>query len=300
METAYDHRLILGPHSPMSVPLQRLLSGNPGMLAEVRTELPQVKLHRNVMAKTLALPIETLAQPRIQQAYIDAVRTQETTRCLIYNYDAFLGSRENALRTGILYRALETKIAPLRQLTLGHQVTVFLCLQHMTQFFERELIRNPHMRHLTETYPEGTDFSWVHFVQRLQEVWPEALVVVLDADTLPQNWAAVAALVTGHPDAHKFHRLLQFPLACLAEEGHAPCREALRRTPPGSVPEWTALMSQVFAEYGTHVPILRKVIASPWSAEQVAHSKERFASDMETLRGMENVALLDDVEWDVQ
>lgn len=300
MATRYDHRLILGPHCPMSLPLQRLLANNRDALEEVRTEAPKVKLHRQIMAKTLALPTETLAKPQVKQAYVDAVRTQATTRCLIYNYHAFFGSRKNALKAGSLYPSLENKIPPLRQLTDGHQVTVFLCLQHMTQFIELELSHSPHLQHVTETYPKGLDFSWVHFVHRMKTIWPEALVVIIDADKLAQNWAAAAALVTGHPKAHRFQRITRFPLSQLAEDGRGPCRKALKASPPASIPEWTEVMSNFFDTYGPHVPIIRRIIASPWTEDQVAHSKARFTADLDALKAVENVALIDDVVWETE
>lgn len=161
MVTTYDYRLVLGPHSPMSVPLQRLLASNRKALHGVGTEFPQVKAHRDIMTRTLGLLKDGLAEDIAHKNYVETVLENKDTSCIIYNYDAFFSSRESAFRSGSLYPRMEKKLAPLKRLTEGQQVTVFLCLQHFTQFVEVELTRSPH---LIGSYSHSVDFSWVAFV----------------------------------------------------------------------------------------------------------------------------------------
>lgn len=295
MATSYDHRFILGPHSPMSVPLQRLLGVNRDALREVGTEFPKAKRHREVLEQTLGLAAEDLADASVHRAYINSVLEHADTKCVIYSYDAFLGSRKNAIKAGFFYPSLEAKIAPLRQLTQGHQATLFLCLQHFTQFVEMELIRSPHLRHIVDNYPKNLDLSWVHFVHRMREAWPEAFIVIIDADELATNWASIAALMTGHAQAQAFNNIEKFPLGRLAEDGRKPYLKAFEATPPESVAEWTERTSQFFAEYGRHVPVIRKVIASPWAPEQVQHSKMKFKADLTNFAAIDNVVLASDL-----
>lgn len=300
MAKTYDYRLVLGPHSPMSMPLQRLLASNRTALHGVGTEFPQVKAHRDVMTRTLGLLKDGLAEDIAHQNYVETVLESEDTSCIIYAYDAFFSSRESAFRSGSLYPRMEKKLAPLRRLTDGQQVTVFLCLQHFTQFVEVELIRNPHLPHLVGSFPHNVDFSWVDFILRMKEAWPEALLVIVGADDLAVNWAKTVALITGHLDTHNFVNIEEFPLSSLAADGRAPYLEALSASPPSTVPSWTEVTSRFFAEYGHHVPIVRKVVVSPWSDAQIEHSKQKYDADLANLKGLDNVIMASDVVWDDQ
>ncbi|WP_299777494.1 hypothetical protein [uncultured Roseobacter sp.] len=297
MVTTYDYRMVLGPHSPVPMPLQRLLAANRTLLHDVGTEFPKVQMHRKTMANTLGLLTDGMPDQTAHENYLKMVLEHKDSGCIVYSYGAFLSSRKNALRAGVLYPSLEKKIAPLRRLTDGQRVTVFLCLQHFTQFIELELKRSPHLRHLVDSYPHSLDFSWVHFVCRMRAAWPEALFVILDAENLAVNWAATVALITGHPDTHTFKNIEEFPVSCLAENGRASYLQALKASPPQTVPEWTAITSRFFSEYGSHVPIIRKVIASPWSSNQIEHSKQKYEADLVNLRALDNVIMSSDVEW---
>lgn len=298
MTEIYDHRLVLGPHSPLSLPLEKLLGSNADRLREVRAEFPKVRLHRDTLTSSLSLPVEELSDPLTHQAYVSRVTTDPKTSCLIYTYGAFFGGRETALAAGHLYPRLEGKIAPFRQMTTGHQVTIFVCIQDFAQFAEAELIRSPHFKHLTETYPDGMDFSWVHFIYRMREAWPEAFIVIIPADTLAANWAGVAALITGHPSTYNFKNIVRFPVSSLAEDGRAPYLKSFRSEPPTSLSEWVSRTTAFFDEYGADVPIIRKVIASPWSEAQAAHSRERFATNLEALKSIDNVLVAQELDWD--
>ncbi len=282
----------------MSVPLQSLLASNRKALRSVGTEFPQVKMHRSVMSRTLGLLKDGLTENVAHDNYLKTVLENKDTGCIIYNFDAFFSSREKAFRSGSLYPRMEKKLAPLRRLTDGQQVTIFLCLQHFTQFVEVELVRNPHLPHLVASFPHKLAFSWVDFVRRMKEAWPEALLVIVDADDLAVNWAKTVALITGHPETHTFDAIEKFPLSCLAEDGRDPYRDALANSPPPTVPSWTAVTSRFFADYGQHVPIVRKVVVSPWSDAQIAQSKQKYEADLADLKTLGNVVMARDVAWD--
>ncbi|WP_299405893.1 hypothetical protein [uncultured Roseobacter sp.] len=300
MVGAYSHSFILGPHTPLSLPLQRLLARNPDRLLEVGAEFPAAKMHREVLSSILKSPAHELATPAAYQSYVDTVLEYDETERVVYNYDAFIGSRKNALMDGFFYPSMETKIALLRQLTLGQEIALFLCIRHYTAFLEVELQNNELFGELVTSYPDQIDFSWTHFIWRLQKAWPEALLVILDADTLPQNWAPVVSLITGHPETHLFQNIGKYPASCLADAGRRPYLKSMKSKAPGSITEWTDRTSAFFQEFGTQDAILRKVIASPWKPDQVQHSKEKYDADMVALRSLENVVLARDLNWEAQ
>ncbi len=60
------------------------------------------------------------------------------------------------------------------------------------------------------------------------------------------------------------------------------------------------MTSKVFSKYGKHVPIVERVVASPWSPEQVQNSKNKFKIDMKNCRSIQNVFLAQDLDFAAQ
>lgn len=286
----------MGPHGPLSVPLQQLLANNPQPLSQVRAEFPPVKLHRQVLGELLKRPIDEIAEPRTHQEYVDAVTSDPATRTLIYSYDAFFGSRNNALTEEAVYPSMEAKIYPLRVLTANHKATVFLCLQHYTQFIDAEVADHVPLHELTQSYPDYTGFSWMRFVWRLREIWPEALIVIINADELATNWAVIAALVSGQPAPQHLDGIEAYPMSCLAEPGRAAYAQALQTSPPQTIARWVALTSQVFAEFGPCQQINQRGADSAWTKQQIQHSKAAFDENLAALRNLDRVVLAGDFD----
>ncbi len=219
MSIAYDYRFLLGPHSEISLPLQRLLTQNSKRLHEVGSEFPPVKLHRETMNKMLKRTVLELASPSAHNEYLTSILEKTETECIIYTYDAFIGSRKNALVDGVLYPSLEKKIYPLRQLTQGHNVTLVLPLQHVVQFIDKELKNVPGLRKKLSSNPGDFSFSWLTFVWRIREAWPEARIVLWDVDEVAYNWPGFVALLTGYSNTLKFSGIENYTASCLAEKG---------------------------------------------------------------------------------
>lgn len=299
MDDKYDYRLVLGPHTSLSPPLQRLLARNAEMLRQVNAEFPGVKKHRDVLSGFLERPLNQMDSAKTHQSYVDTIRAQHDTRRIIYNYDAFIGSRANALSNGYFYPSLEAKLGPFRQLTHGHTVTIFLCLTHFANFVVTELKNSKQFREWVSGYPAAFDFSWIEFIERIQRVWPEAGIVLLNADKLAENWPLTVSLITGHENPQQFRGIENFPASRLTEAGHINYLKSLKESPPETAVDLAQRTSKFFAEYDSYDEILSKVITSPWSEDQLEHSKHTFDADILSIATMRNVELSHDLDWDV-
>jgi len=254
-------------------------------------------MHREAMNKMLKRNVLELASPTAHDEYVESVLKKTETECIVYTYDAFLGSRKNALVDGVLYPSLEKKIYPIRQLTQGHDVTLFLPLQHVAQFIEKELKYVPNLR--KELYSKSGDFSfsWLTFVWRIREAWPEAKIVIWNVDEIAINWPGFVALLTGYPNSLSFSGLENYTVSCLAEEGRNAFLSSLKSNPPANIPEWIDITSKHFSKYGKYVPVVERVVASPWSPEQVQHSRKKFAIDMKNCRSIQDVFLAHELDF---
>lgn len=296
----YSHRFYLGPHSPLSVPLSKVLKRNADRLAEIETECPPSGFHRNALSKILNLPAAKLSDRNTHEMYVDFMLNKDNTRTLIYNYDAFLGSRKSALKNVDVYPSLEEKVAPLRLLTKAHRATVFLCLQSYTDLIEQELTGAPKLQRSLAANRENLKFSWVPFVSRLQSVWPEVEVVVIEANQLAVQWAAVVALVTGHPQSHLFKGINEFPVMKIEEFGQDPLQKAFAENPPETVGDWIKLSSHFFSEFGYQDPHEDRDYDPVWTLEQSQHAMRQFAADIEALRRMKGVQIASDLMKDFE
>lgn len=300
MPASYDHRFLLGPHSPMNMPMQKLLIRNRDRLEEVAAEFPDTEMHRTILGHILKLPIDELSDPAAHHNYVENVLTNSSTRIVIYSYDAFFGSRKSVLSEDFVYPSLEKKIRPLRHLMTGQKSTVFLCLQHYTQFVETELKDAVSFQHLVQSFDEDNDFSWMPFVSRLRRAWPEALIVVVDETDLATHWAVVAALVCGHPKVQDFKNISRYAKYRLATEGRKPYRAALKESPPKTIAEWVSTTTRIFQEFGNYEPIVKRVVTSPWSPEQIELSIANLAADLDALKKLENVVLASDYNLEME
>lgn len=291
----YNHRFYIGPHSPLSVPMGRVIKRNADQLLEVETECPPSGQHREILSNILKLPEQKLTDWNTHQIYVDFVLSKDTTRDLIYNYDAFLGSRKNAFNADTVYPSMEQKIGPLRLFTMAHKVTVFLCLQNYTDLIESELKGLPKLQAKIASNPANPQFSWQPFVSRLQSTWPEAQVVIIDASQLAMHWAAIVALFTGHPKAHFFKGINDFSLAGIDEFGRKPFEEALLASPPKSIGDWLKISSKVFSQYGHYEPEVDTDGGNVWTLEQLQYSRRCFAADITALRKSKSVLIANDL-----
>lgn len=291
MQDAYNFSIHLGPHSPLSLPLQRLLTKNASMLHSIEAEYPAPKMHREVLSQLLRLPYKTLAEEAVHEDYRTSVLEHDNTRSVLFNFDAFLGSRKNAIVKGEAYPSLEKKVGPIRHLTLHHNVSLFVCLKSFAAFVEDELKDNPDKQQKLASNPGCLNFSWVPLIQRLREAWPEALIVILDAEDLPVHWAANVALFSGHPRPYEFKGIENYVLSCLSENGRKHLSATLRKTPATSIAHWTAMVSKFFEHYGRHEPLLKKLVAGLWTPEQHEFSLEALQEDFYEMEKIENLAM---------
>lgn len=294
----YSHRFYLGPHSPLSVPLSKVMKRNADRLHEIETECPPSGLHREALSEILKLPEAKLVDGLIHELYVDFVLQNDNTRNIIYNYDAFWGSRKSAFKSMTVYPSMDEKIAPLRLLTKAHRATVFLCLQSYADLVEQELTDAPELQQLLTANSENLQFSWVPFVSRFQAVWPEAEVVIINANELAVHWAAIVSLVTGHPKSYLFRGINDLPLMEIEGFGQEPFRTALAANPPKTVGDWLKLSSQAFSDYGYRDPDEDLDIETTWTLKQSQHSMLRFAADIEAFRKMEGVHVASDLVKD--
>lgn len=71
-----------------------------------------------------------------------------------------------------------------------------MCLQSYAQFVDKELEGHPELRERLHSDPYSLTFSWVPFVSRLQEAWPEENIVIFDSQDLAPKWAAIVAMIS--------------------------------------------------------------------------------------------------------
>ena len=291
MQDAYNFSIHLGPHSPLSLPLQRVLTKNAPMLHSIEAEYPAPKMHREVLSQLLRLPYKTLAEEAVQEDYRASVLEHENTRTVLFNFDAFLGSRKNSIVKGEAYPSLEKKVGPIRHLTLHHNVSLFVCLQSFATFVEEELKDIPDKQQKLAASPGCLNFSWVPFIERLREAWPEALIVILNADDLPVHWAANVALFSGHPKPFEFKGIENYMLSRLSEDGRKHLSQTLRQQPALSISQWTEMVSEFFEKYGKHEPLLKKLVAGLWTPEQHEYSLEALQEDFYEMEKIENLTM---------
>jgi hypothetical protein len=213
------------------------------------------------------------------------------TRRVIYNFDAFFGSRQSSLEHAAVYPGLERKVFPLRHLTYGHTVTIFLCLQSFADFVDNELAgqRDLHQRLCSDQC--NLNFSWVPFVSRLQKAWPEANIVIISSQDLAPKWAAIVSLISGHPLAHTFEKISDFPCTCMNRKGRIAYRKYLAETPPKNLGKWLEVTSFFCNIYGFRNLVSDRVEGNTWTPDQFRYSQEVLEQDMAKLRELKNVTL---------
>lgn len=242
---ACEYKYYLGPHSPLSLQLQRLLASSSDRSTEVDSEYPTAKMHREVLAEFLKLPESQLADENTHQMYVDTVLEHDRTRRVIYNFDAFLGSRKNSLEYEKAYPSLERKAFPLLHLTSAQNVTIFMCLQNYVQFVDKELEGHRELRERLHFDPFNLTFSGVPFVSRLQEAWPEVNILIFDSQDLAPKWAAIVAMISGHPLAHFFENITDFPSTFMNKKGRIAYRRHMAEAPSQSLTGSKQLPSSV-------------------------------------------------------
>ncbi|WP_375699689.1 hypothetical protein [Pseudophaeobacter sp. TrK17] len=287
----YEYKFYLGPHSPLAVPLQRLLACNSDRLAEVNSEYPGAKMHREVLAEFLKLPVSQLAGGDTHQLYVDTVLEQDQTRRIIYSFDAFLGSRKYSLEYAEAYPSLERKVFPLRHLTKSQNVTIFMCLQSVAQFIDWELEGQPELRKNLISAPYNLAFSWLPFVSRLQDAWPEAKIVIFDSQDLGPKWAAIVAMITGHPLPHYFASIADYPSTCMNRKGRIAFRRFIAETPPKTLEKWIEATSFFCERYGARNRKSDSAFEEIWTPEQLDYSRQVLELDFQKLQGLTNVVL---------
>ncbi|MFC4214039.1 hypothetical protein ACFP4H_23475 [Pseudophaeobacter arcticus] len=291
----YEYKFYLGPHSPLSLQLQRLLASNSDRLVEVDSEYPAAKMHREVLAEFLKLPASQLADENTHQMYVDTVLEHDRTRRVIYNFDAFLGSRKSSLEYATAYPSLERKVFPLRHLTSAQNVTIFICLQSYAQFVDKELEGHPELRERLYSDPYNLTFSWVPFVSRLQEAWPEANIVIFDSQDLAPKWAAIVAMISGHPLAHFFANITDFPSTCMNRKGRIAYRRHMAVAPSQSLRDWVEATSFFCQNYGSGSHAPAHSWEETWTPDQLAYSRQVLEQDFEKLRVLKNVSLANEL-----
>lgn len=296
----YQHRFILGPHSQLSLPFQKLLKRNSQKLLQVKAECPQPAMHRDTLRQVLKLPTADLADKKTHQIYVDAVLDKDDTRCVIYNYGAFLGGGKSALYDEVPYPKLEEKVAPLRILVGEQKATLYICLKTYAEWSTVKARHNSDLGLKLSAAPERLGFSWVPFVERLRSAWPESTLVVLRENELAFHWAAYVALITGHPNAHSFDGIDTFPLSTLANKGKAHLKILRAQSQPKSIRSWINQTMPVVSRFGLQGITQDIGAGGIWTPSQIAQSEDIFEADFAHFQRMDNLIIADKLIGDFQ
>lgn len=287
----YQYFFHLGPHGPLSVPLSKLLSQNTRRLKEAKAEFPAPRMHREVLQKLLKQPLEKLSNEDTQHMYTELVLEHDETRRVVYSYDAFWGSRRNAIKGLVPYANMEMKVQPLRALTSRGDVVLIVPIQPVADFIQQELSGTPDIQYALYQDPNSLNIAWTSFIQRLRSAWPEAKIVVFDTDDLPVLWTGLVELITGHPKPYEFAGILNYPGSKLSKEGREALFRIFRDLSPNSQTEWMELVSQCISKFGQQDHILSKMMSSPWADERRQYSEGLFVADIERIQQFEGVVL---------
>lgn len=288
----HSFSLFLGPHSRFSLPMQRLLNRNDGTLAECLIEFPQPKFHGEYLANFLKRNQLMLGSNHLYENYVGGVLQRADTRHVILSFDAFFGSRASAFKGGVAYPALENRLNNLRMLLQGQAATIFFCLQPAHEFFAQELADLPPEKRTSVLQLRESGLSWVPFLNRVRETYPEAKVVVIDQTELGRQWAAVVQLFSRCPLALEFDGLDDFSVSELRQSGRDAYRDALKNIYRLSIREWLEVADEYYSQYGTRR--LRSVKSGEivWSEAEDERSWLQFDEDLEAMGTMNGVTLV--------
>ncbi|MEM6593859.1 MAG: hypothetical protein AAF672_03650 [Pseudomonadota bacterium] len=286
--------LHLGAHCTDDGRILRCLLKNTDKLVEQGILVADPNRYRPMIREALQVLKDAPPSPETEQTLIDAMVEEEEVDRIILSHDAFLGVAKRAIERDKFYIGTGYRMPRVRNLFQSCELDLFISIANPATFIP-SVFKKSGEEDLA-SFMSGSDpmrLRWSDLFKRLAEILPDTPITAWCNEDTPLIWHKVLRYITTHDEFTVLDGWDAFLSELMTPKGHARMVTYMRDHPPQNDRQRQRVV-EAFLEKFARQDVLDLEIDLPgWSEATVEALTETYKRDIETIRRMPNVTLIE-------
>lgn len=283
----------LGAHCTDEDRLVRCLLKNRGVLSRQGIMVPSPTRYRRLLRSTLEELRGEPASQETQALVLDQIMDEGEAERLILSWDSFMSFPPWAVR-GSLYAAAGERMRGFTQIFPDIQAEFHLAIRNPATFIPalQEVVSAKGGGSVLER-TDPLNLRWSEVVRQLLIQVPGAPITVWCDEETPLIWPEVLQAVSGHAPETELIDTDELLSMIMNEIGLSRMKAYCIEHPPRSVAQRRRIVTAFLEKFARPEKVEMDITIPGWTAEMVAEMTDYYLADVEVIRQMPGVTLIE-------
>lgn len=257
--------------------------------------IPGPSKYRRLLAEVVHKLGDATPAPDTREVVLEAMLEQDPAdvkRLILSNENVF-SVPKLIFQGGTLYRRAESRLATLRRIFEGDEVSLFIALRDPATFLPAIHAGTPQDDFLDlMDGVDPMDMRWSDLIRRLRADAPEMPITVWCNEDTPLIWGEVIRRMAGIPMGRKITGAFDVFSSIISPEGMQRFRAFLKENPTVNEAQKRRVMMAFLDKYALDEEIEEELDLPGWDADYVDRLTENYEADVAEIAEIEGVTLV--------
>ncbi len=288
-----DIALHLGAHLTDGTQLRNCLLHNSAMLEADRVLVPRARNFLSLLTDAATHIASGHGAPDAFGHLLASVSAPEDTRRLVLSAPRLLARLPETLDETRFYPDADRRIAALRHMFAGQDVTVFLAIRNPASYVPAFLSSGKVQSAGADDHEiEADTLRWSEFIGRFQQIWPEArLTIWCDEDT-PFIWHRVLRIISDHQPETEFAKSFAWFDSVLRDGASDKLAAYLDASPPVDETHRQRVITAFLDKFSDDEKLEIDTSVTGWDAARIDDLTALYDADTDLIRTMPGIRFI--------
>lgn len=273
--------------------LLKSLLRNADALAERGVRIPGPGKYRNLLRETIHGTAVAAPPEGLRDTLLESILGGEAAQAMVLSYDRFICFPKRVFENGELLHLAGEKVAGMRALFAGDQISYFLGLRNLATYIPAVYADQGDMdfaEFMRATDPET--LRWSDVVARIRAADPQAELTVWCNEDTPLIWAQLIRLIAGLDPMDRISGGFDLLQSLLTPEGMQRFVAYLRSHPPRTESQKRQIIAAFLDQHAAPGALVQTIDLPGWDQPLVDRLTAAYDADVARIRAMEGVRFI--------
>lgn len=222
-----------------------------------------------------------------------AVGAKGQTRRIILSAPGLLARLPESLNETEFYPNAERRIAALRRIFAGQDVTIYLAIRNPASFVPAFLTAGRvQSESADDLNVQGDALRWSRLIAQFRHIWPEAGITVWCDEDTPFIWHHLLRIVSDHQPESEFDKSFAWFESVLRDGAADRLAAYLEASPPVDDAHRQRVISAFLDKFSDPEKLEIDASVTGWSVAQIELISALYEDDTEVIRAMPGVTFI--------
>lgn len=285
--------LHLGAHLTDGSHLRECLLRNETRLQKDGVLVGRLRDFQNLLNTALKHIVSGHGAPDIFEQLLEAVGAQDDTRRLVLSAPRLLARLPESMNETTFYPDADRRIAALRHVFKGHDVTVFLAIRNPASYVPAFLTSGRVQAEVSDDLDvQAEALRWSELITRFRQIWPEAALTVWCDEDTPFIWHRVLRLVSDHQPEPEFDTSFAWFDSVLRDGASEKLAAYLEASPPVDEAHRQRVISAFLDKFSDEEKLEIDASVTGWDEARIDLISALYEEDTDTIQEIPGVTFV--------